>query len=170
MDALWLVLGLASALWTVIATLIMVFRSRQERPVGKLAPLWSAALSLLMLPVLTLLGGMRLTPVLAWPALLIGLAIGLVRGQATRLYYKDGQAVARSSMLFLLGWGLSLAIAQLCDLLGSTLLSSLALLPVYLSAGTQAGIGLSLFLRRRRMRLPGAELAAAPAALGLPER
>ncbi len=154
MDTIFRLIGFLSAVFTVAMTILMLFTFRKERRVGLFAPLLSAVLSLVMLPVFILLSGARLNPLLAIPLFAFGLLIGFLRGLTTRLYYKGGQVVGRNSMLFLLGWGGSLVIAQLLNLLGSALLASVGLMPLFLSTGTQVGMNANIFLRRLMMRPP----------------
>jgi len=139
--------------FTAAMTVVMLFKFRKERPIGKLSALWSAGLSLIMLPVFTLLSGARLNILLALPVFGVGLLVGFLRGWATKLYPKDGQVMRRNSLLFLFGWGSSLALAQLLSLLGSVALASLGLLGVVLTTGTQVGMEGNIFLRRLRMRV-----------------
>ena len=146
-------ISLVGIVVTAVITLVTLVTFRKERPIPRFSPLWSAVLSLLLLPLFMLLSGARLNALVAVPILLVGLVIGLLRGLATRLHYKDGKVVGKNSMLFLLGWGSSLVLAQLLNLLGSALATSLGLIPLFLSTGTEVGMNGSVFLRRVKMRV-----------------
>jgi hypothetical protein len=63
--------------------------------------------------------------------------------------------IGRNSILFLILWGLSLALSQLLGLFGSPLLASLGLIPVFFTTGLQAGLFGHLFLRRLIMGRKG---------------
>jgi hypothetical protein len=152
MPSILRLIGFLSAAFTLALTVLMLFNSRKERRIGTVSPLLSAAVSLLLLPVFMLLSRARLNLVLGLPILAVGLLIGFLRGMTTRLYYKDGQVMGRNSMLFLLGWGGSLVLAQLLSTLGSALLASIGLLPMFLSTGTQVGMNGTIFLRRLMMQ------------------
>lgn len=154
MDAMFYLIGFLGAVFTLVMTIVMLLSFRKERRITTLSPFLSAALTFVMLPVFILFSGARLSGWVGLPALVLGLVVGLVRGSSTRLYYRDGQVMGKQSTWFLLGWGGSLVLAQLLNLLGSATLSSIGLAPVFLSTGTQVGINANLFLRRLRMRPP----------------
>ena len=170
METILRLIAFLGAVFTVAMTVLMLFTFRKERRISTFSPLWSAVLSLVMLPVFILLSGARLNLLLAIPILALGLLAGFLRGLTTRLTYKDGQVVGRNSRLFLLGWGGSLVLAQLLNLFGSALLASVGLMPLFLSTGTQVGMNGNVFLRRLMMRPPPPVPSVDRARLGLPER
>lgn len=170
MDTILRLIGFLGAVFTVAMTVLMLFTFRKERRISTFSPLWSAVLSLVMLPVFILLSGARLNLLLAIPILTLGLLAGFLRGLTTRLTYKDGQVVGRNSRLFLLGWGGSLVLAQLLNLFGSALLASVGLVPLFLSTGTQVGMNGNVFLRRLMMQPPPPVSSVDRARPGLPER
>jgi len=170
MDTILRLIGFLGAVFTVAMTVLMLFTFRKERRISTFSPLWSAVLSLVMLPVFILLSGARLNLLLAIPILALGLLAGFLRGLTTRLTYKDGQVVGRNSRLFLLGWGGSLVLAQLLNLFGSALLASVGLMPLFLSTGTQVGMNGNVFLRRLMMQPPPPVPSVDRARPGLPER
>ncbi len=170
MDTIFRLISFLGVVFTVAMTVLMLFTFRKERRINTFSPLWSAVLSLVMLPVFILLSGARLNLLLAIPILALGLLIGFLRGLTTRLYYKDGQVVGRNSQLFLLGWGGSLVLAQSLNMFGSAFLASVGLMPVFLSTGTQVGMNANIFLRRLMMRPPLPIPSVDRARPGLPER
>lgn len=159
-----------SAMLTLILTLFMLVNFSKERRISKLAPVFSAAVSLLMLPVFIVLGGARVNLRLGVSLLAVGLCVGFLRGISTKLYYRDGRVMGRNSSLFLLGWGGSLVLAQLLNMGGSALLSSIGLVPVFFSTGTQLGMNANIFVRRLNMESPSSGSAVEAAQLGLPEQ
>ena len=170
MEIIFRLIAFLSAVFTLAMTVLMLFTFRKERRINVFSPLWSAALSLVMLPVFILLSGARLNLLLAIPILALGLLVGFLRGLTTRLTYKGGQIVGRNSRLFLLGWGGSLVLAQLLNLFGSAFLASVGLMPVFLSTGTQVGMNGNVFLRRLMMQPPPPVPSVDRARPGLPER
>jgi len=170
METILRLIAFLGAVFTVAMTVLMLFTFRKERRISTFSPLWSAVLSLVMLPVFILLSGARLNLLLAIPILALGLLAGFLRGLTTRLTYKDGQVVGRNSRLFLLGWGGSLVLAQLLNLFGSALLASVGLMPLFLSTGTQVGMNGNVFLRRLMMQPPPPVPSVDRARPGLPER
>ena len=170
MEIIFRLIAFLSAVFTLAMTVLMLFTFRKERRISTFSPLWSAVLSLVMLPVFILLSGARLNLLLAIPILALGLLAGFLRGLTTRLTYKDGQVVGRNSRLFLLGWGGSLVLAQLLNLFGSALLASVGLMPLFLSTGTQVGMNGNVFLRRLMMQPPPPVPSVDRARPGLPER
>jgi len=170
METILRLIGFLGVVFTMAMTVLMLFTFRKERRISTFSPLWSAVLSLVMLPVFILLSGARLNLLLAIPILALGLLAGFLRGLTTRLTYKDGQVVGRNSRLFLLGWGGSLVLAQLLNLFGSALLASVGLMPLFLSTGTQVGMNGNVFLRRLMMQPPPPVPSVDRARPGLPER
>lgn len=152
MESIARVLSLVGLAVTVVMTIVMLFTFRKARPVKPRTLILSALLSLAILPVLMLLSGARLNPVVGLPALALGLVVGGLRGRTTELSYRDGTVMGRNSMLFLLGWAGSLLLAQALNLLGSALLSSAGLIPLFLSTGTQLGMSGNLLVRRLRFK------------------
>ena len=152
MDSIARTVSLVGIAVTVVMTLVMLFTFCKDRPIKPRTLLLSALLSLVMLPVLMLFSRTRLNPVVALPALVMGLLVGGIRGRTTKLVYRDGVVMGRNSMFFLLGWAGSLLLAQAVNLLGSALLSSLGIIPLFLSTGTQVGMSGDLLLRRLRLK------------------
>jgi hypothetical protein len=138
MPSILRLIGFLSAAFTLAITVLMLFEFRKERRIDSVSLVLSAAVTLLLFVVFVLLSGARLNLMLGLPILTVGLVIGFLRGMTTRLFYKDGQVMGRNSLLFLLGWGGSLAIAQLLSTFGSALLASIGLLPLFLSTGARA--------------------------------
>jgi hypothetical protein len=161
MDTIYRLISLLSIGLTVVLIIVMLLTFRKERRIGAFSLLISIFLSLIMLPVFIGLSGARLNLLIGLPLLIIGLLIGTLRGFATRLTYKGGHVVGKHSLWFLAGWGVSLVLAQLLALAGSTILASVGLMPIYLSTGTQIGITGNLLLRRLFLRAPAATHRAA---------
>lgn len=173
MDTVFHLITLLSIGFTIMITALMLFNFRKERRISAFSLLLSAILSLAILVVFTLLTGAKLNLLLALPILALGLLVGFLRGLTTQLYYKKGQVVGRNSQLFLLGWGGSLALAQVLTLFGSALLASMGLIPLFLSTGIQVGMNGNVLIRRLMMQPPPPDLstqAVAALPLSLPER
>lgn len=156
MDTIYRLISLLSVGFTVVLIVVMLLTFRKERRIGAFSLLISAALSVITLPVFILLSGARLNLFIGLPLLMIGLLVGVLRGFATRLYYRGDHVVGKHSLWFLAGWGLSMVLAQLLTLAGSRLLAAVALMPMHLSTGTQIGITGNLLLRRLFLRAPTA--------------
>ena len=154
MDTIYRLISLLSVGLTVVLVVVMLLTFRKERRIGAFSLLLSAFLSLIILPVFILLSGARLNLLIGLPLLMIGLLVGVLRGFATRIYHSGGQVVGKHSLWFLAGWGISMVLAQLLALAGSRLLAAVALMPMYLSTGTQVGISGNLLLRRLFLRAP----------------
>ena len=147
-------LNLLSLLFTVVAFGLMFYTLRKERVIGRLTPLLSALLPLVMIPLFMILSGARLNWLLSIPIFLLGLAAGVVRGFTIKLYFKEGQVMGKQSLLFLLGWCITLLLAQLLNVFGSVMLSSIGLMSLFLGTGTQAALSGTIFLRRMMLRPP----------------
>jgi hypothetical protein len=116
MDLVLRLVGLLGSLFTLAITILMVFRFRKERRISAISSFMAALLSLILLPAFILLSGARLNLLLGLAILVLGLAVGFLRGMTTRLRYQGEDVVGKNSVLFLLGWGGSLALAQLLNL------------------------------------------------------
>jgi len=148
MDSVLRLVGCLFTLLTVAMTLAMVLTFRKERRIGLFAPLISGLLSLVLLPIFIALSGASLNLCIGLPILILGGVLGYLRGQTTKMYYKDSEVVGRASIFFLLLWGVSLILAQFLNIVGSVLLSAIGLIPLFFSTGTQVGLNANIFLRR----------------------
>ena len=146
----------AAMVGTIVAVAAAIRTLRQEKRVTALGALLALALVLVMLPVHMALSGARLAPALAWIGLGLGSLLGFARGASVRLRWQASQVVGRHSLLLVVVWGLSWAVAQAVNTLGSTLAASAALLPVCVSTGGEAGMQCNLLVRRLLMRRPKA--------------
>lgn len=146
----------AAVVATIVAVAAAIRTLREEKRVTALGALLALALALVMLPVHMALSGARLAPALAWIGLGLGAPLGFVRGATVRLRWQSGQVMGRHSLLLVAVWGLSWAVAQAVNTLGSTLAASAALLPVCVSTGGEAGMQCNLLVRRIWMRRPRA--------------
>ncbi|MBN1640938.1 MAG: hypothetical protein JXA09_06860 [Anaerolineae bacterium] len=152
------------------ATIATLIAFRRERRIGVGMLLLSIAISAGALLLYVLVSGARTSWLAAGAALALGLALGGVRGGTTRLSWREGYVVGRSSWLSMLVWGLSYAIAHLLNLFRSPLLSSSALILLCLSTGAQVAEGVTMLIRRLRLS-PADAAPAAPLSPGtLPER
>jgi hypothetical protein len=152
MDLVWQIVTVLSSALTVVGTIVIVFTYRRERTLRARDLVLNVAISIVMLATFALLTRPGVRPLLASTALLLGLGIGLVRGLFTRLALRGGQVVGRHSLLFLLGWGLSYALAAALNLLGSALASAAGMLALCLSTGTQIGLNGWLLIRCLTLR------------------
>jgi hypothetical protein len=165
MEAVWRVVTLASSALAVAGTIAMIVTYRRERRIGPGSLVFSIVLSAAMLLAFAWAGGVKANPWMAGLALVVGLLAGIVRGLGTQLQRRNGQVVGRHSLLFLLGWGLSYALAAALNLLGSVLASAAGLLALCLSTGTQVGLNGWLLVRCLTLR---PSTTASPSSL--PER
>lgn len=133
---------------TAALTVYMVLTFRKPRVLRGWGKLLSVALSLAMLLFFVTFSGATLNLLVGIPVLVIGGILGFLRGMALQFSYREGRVIARGSWFFLLVWGGSWIIAQLFNFYGSILLSSIGLLPVFLSTGMQLGLDGVLLLRR----------------------
>jgi hypothetical protein len=161
MASIWRIVTLISSALAAAATIAMVVTYRRERRIGVGSLLLSIVISAAMLLAFALASGVEANPLLASLALVVGLLVGILRALGTRLYQRNGQVVGRHSLLFLLGWGLSYALAAALNLLGSALASAAGLLALCLSTGTQIGLNGWLLVRCLTLR-PGAAPPSSP--------
>lgn len=148
MDTLWLILGGLSGLFILLMTVISMVAIRKPRKISAFSPIFSGIIVLLSLLAMLFLGGFWANPLLALPALALGLLFGFVGGQFVKFNLLGKQVFGRHSLLFIFLWGFSLGISLLLGWLDYPLLASLGLLSVYFSTGLQLGFYANLFLRR----------------------
>lgn len=144
-------LNFLAILSTLFMTILMLWIFRKARPINHLSPLLSILVCLEILIFFTILSGFRLNLWLSGFLLLTGGLIGLLRGLLDKLEIQNGVVLGKMPLIFLLGWGISLALAQSLNMFSSILFSSLGLIPLIFMTGTQAGISAGLFLRRFMM-------------------
>jgi len=147
-NALWTILGGLSSLFIFMMTIFSVVTMRKPRKISVLSTLISGIIALLALLSTVYLGGLQVNPLLALPALLLGLLFGFMRGQLVKFSLVGKQVIGRNSILFIILWGFSLGTSLLLGLLDWPLLASLGLIPVFTSTGLQIGFYVNLFLRR----------------------
>ena len=153
MDLVLRLFNLVCAGFTMLLVVVMLFTFRKPRRIGRFTPLLSALLSLLVLGLFWWISGAHLNRWVAWPLFGLGLLVGLVAGGTARLYRQGDRVMGKHSLLFLVGWGLSLVLAQMMAWSGWPLAASLGLIPLLVGTGTTAGRELVIFLRRQSRRL-----------------
>ena len=152
MNPIYSIIGAVGGVFAVVMTIISAISYRKPKKVSLVTSIFSGLIALLSLGALVFLGNIRIELLIALPLLVVGLLLGFLRGQAVKLYWESEVVIGRNSILFLIVWGLSLALSQFLGLLGSTLLASLGLIPAVFSTGLQLGYYGNIFLRRLFMR------------------
>ncbi len=155
MNLIFIILGTLGSVFAVVMTALSMINYRKPRKITVLSTFLSGLISLLSLAAMVWLGGMRLASYLSAPLFMVGLTLGYLRGAGVKLNWENGQVIGRNSILFLILWGLSLALSQLLGLFGSPLLASLGLIPVFFTTGLQVGLFGHLFLKRMIMGRKG---------------
>lgn len=153
MDILSRLLALAAAAFTVGMTAVMLFTFRKPRRLSVGSTLISMIIAVLVPQIYILISGIRIQTAIAAPLLISGFLLGFARGHSTEILVQDGKTYTRLSLLALLGWGLSLSLAQVMGFLQTGWLAAIGLLPVAFSTGMQLGLQGNLFLRLMVQRL-----------------
>ena len=148
MHTVFRAMAILSVLLTVVATGVTLLAFRRERPMRIVPLVLSLGLALILAPAFVLASGVRLRPLVALPTAVVGLVLGVVRGSATKVRVVNNTVVGRNPMLYIVAWGGSLAVAQVCNLLDSVVLASAGLLPAVLTSGAAVGLGGVLLLKR----------------------
>ncbi len=148
------IIGFLSFAFAIVMTGVMLVTFREPRRVTALSTLASVLISLFLLPVYLALSGANPDPRMALPIFSLGLLVGFLRGQTTKLEYFGDEVVGKHSLFFLILWGVSLAISQLLSMFDSVILLAVGLSSLFFSTGTQVGIYGNLFLRRLVMVHP----------------
>lgn len=159
MDAIFRSVTLLCSAVALILTILMLVSYWKERRFQALGLLISAALGLIMLPLFIVISGARLNIWIAAALLIIGGLIGFGRAFTVRFHQRSGQVVGKYSLLSLLGWGGSYALAIAMNALDSAVLASLGLAPLCFATGTQVALNSTLLLRRLLVRPPAVQSA-----------
>lgn len=167
MNTIFIILGTFGSVFALVMTVLSMINYQKPRKITAVSTFLSGLISLLSLAALTILGGMSLNFDLGFLILMAGLFLGYLRGTAVKLIWENGRVIGRNSILFLILWGLSLALSQLLGLFGSPLLASLGLIPVAFTTGLQAGYFGNLFLRRLIMGRKGKTRKALQVVIGI---
>lgn len=152
MDAIWIILGTLGSVFTAVMTVMAAINFRKPRKITLLSTFLSGLIALLGLAAMVFLGGMQVALYLGGPLFVAGILLGYLRGAGVKMQWENENVIGRNSILFLILWGLSLALSQLLGLFGSPLLASLGLIPAVFTTGLQAGYYGHIFLRRLVMR------------------
>lgn len=152
METIQIIIGVLGSAFALVMTVLSIITFRKPRRITLLSTLISGVISLLTLPLVMLLGGLRLNLLMIIPLSLLGLLLGFLRGQTMHLSWQGKNVIGRNSILFLGIWGLSLTFSQALNLLGSPLLASMGFIPVVFATGLQLGFYGNLFLRRLLMQ------------------
>ncbi len=148
MTFIWNVLQLLAAGITLLLTIVGVWQFRKPCPLKTGRLLLAAFLSLVLLFIYMLVGGLQLSWWVGSLVFLVGLFLGVISGLTAKMMRQGAQVVGRNSILALLLWGGSYAFSMLLNLSPSLLLATLGLLPLYLSSGLQVGNQATLLVRR----------------------
>lgn len=148
------IISILTSLFAVVMTIVMLFSFRKPRRITALSSLSSAMISFIMPVIFLAISGVKPDLRLALPFFSFGLLLGFLRGLTMELEFVGDQVVGRHSILFLLMWGLSLALNQALSTLDLTILLAVGLVALFLSTGTQVGFYGILAVRRLAMLPP----------------
>ena len=152
MDQILRILNFVCSGVALVFTVLMLLSYRKERPFQPLNLLFSATLSLIMMTAFIYLTGARLNVYIGVGLFIFGFLFGGLRAFFVKLYRRDDRVMGKYSILSLLGWGGSYALAILMNSFDTALLASLGLAPLILSTGTQVSMNGVLFVRRLLVR------------------
>jgi len=142
------ILSILTSLFAIVMTAVMLFSFRKPRRITALSSLSSAFISLIMPVIFLAITGAKPDFRLALPFFSFGLLLGFTRGLTMKLEFVGDQVVGKHSILFLLMWGLSLALNQALSTFDSTILLAVGLGAMLISTGTQVGFYGILAVRR----------------------
>ena len=145
------ILNILLSLFAIVMTVVMLFTFRKPRRITGFSSLLSVLISLIIPVIFLLIAGTKPDLRLALPFFGFGLLLGYIRGVTMKLEFVGEEVVGRHSRIFLLLWGLSLALNQWLNTLNSTILMAAGLFALFLSTGTQVGFYGILAVRRLGM-------------------
>jgi len=145
---LYMIINIASVLFMILMTAVMLFGFRKPRRITFLSSTFSALMSIVIPVIHILITGLKPDLRLALPFLSFGMLLGFIRGVTMKLEFVADQVVGRHSIFFLLLWGLSLALNQALSSPYPTALMAAGLAALFLSTGTQVGFYGILAVRR----------------------
>jgi len=151
------IINILASLFMVLMTAVMLFGFRKPRRVSFFSSLFSALMSIVIPVIYILITGLRPDLRLALPFISFGMLLGFIRGATMKLSFVGDQVVGRHSILFLLLWGLSLALNQALTTPNPTALMAVGMAALFLSTGTQVGFYGILAVRRLALIHPEAD-------------
>ena len=154
---LYMIINIASVLFMILMTAVMLFGFRKPRRITFLSSTFSALMSIVIPVIHILITGLKPDLRLALPFLSFGMLLGFIRGVTMKLEFVADQVVGRHSIFFLLLWGLSLALNQALSSPYPTALMAAGLAALFLSTGTQVGFYGILAIRRLALVPPEAD-------------
>ena len=154
---LYKIINLTSALFMFLMTAVMLFGFRKPRRVTFFSSTFSALMSIVIPVSYLLVTGLRPDLRLALPFISLGMLLGFIRGATMQLSFVGDQVVGRHSILFLLFWGLSMALNQALSRPYPTAWMAVGLAALFLSTGTQVGFYGILAVRRLALVPPEAD-------------
>lgn len=163
LNLIFRIIGVLSIPLTLVAIGLMIRSLRHEQQVTARSLIIQLATSPIFLAVYAWLLGVSVSPRIAVPMLIVGLAVGVVWGHTTKLRLtRRGRVAGRRSIWYLAVWALTFTVTQGLALWASSEVVAHALSTMYFSTGAAAGMNGYLLFRYWRL------LSGAPAPLRCP--
>lgn len=160
MDALPIVITIASGFVSLVTLVKTVRDAAKEKVISTLAPVLSLIATIFITIVYVGLTGAPIDWLLGVPLLLVGLFIGRGQAAATRVYYRGKLVFGKANMRYLVYWGGAYILTLLLGQLGSAALHAVGILIMLFSLGVAVGSNLILLSKRLTVK---PETASPPA-------
>lgn len=142
------IITLVASGFSLLVLLVTLWQMHKETRVSKLAPFIAIAITLLTTLVYVFITGASVNWTTASVLVALGFLIGLGQGQATRVYYRGTQIVAKRSIGYLVLWLLAYLVTIGLAQLGNGLLHAVGILGMVFWTGAAVGANLNLFVRQ----------------------
>lgn len=146
------VIALAAGVVSAIMLLLSIRKMRGEVYVPRSAPIVAIAITALAVATYVALTGVAVNWTLAALLLAAGFLVGLLEGQATRLYYRGPIIVGKRSFGYLVVWGLAFLLALALGQAESAVLQASGALVMMFGLGIAIGDNINLLARQAMLK------------------
>lgn len=145
-------LTLGAGAFSAVMLIITILMLRRETRVPRLAPFIAIGTTLLSTFFYMLIANAPVNSILVWRFIGFGFLIGLMQGQATKVYYRGKAIFGKRSTAYLVLWGLAYLVSLALAQLGNAALYAFGILGMIFGLGTAVGANLNLFVRQTFLR------------------
>jgi hypothetical protein len=146
------IITLVAGTFSIVMLIITIWMMRREMRVSRLAPFIAIGTTLVSTFFYMLITNAPVNSILAWGFIGFGFLIGLLQGQATKIYYRGKAIFGKRSTACLVLWGLAYLVSLALAQLGNAALYAFGILGMMFGLGTAVGANLNLFVRQTFLR------------------
>jgi membrane protein CcdC involved in cytochrome C biogenesis len=156
------IIGYLSIPLVLLSVFWMIRGLRKQRRLTQKSLIIQMLFSPIFLLVYSLLLKVPVSQTIATTLLIVGLVIGVLWGNTTRLQYRDNQVFGQRSIWYLVIWALSFSITQVLALIARSGIVAIGLSTMFFSTGGAIGMNAYLLYRYSRMVSHGTRETTCP--------